>query len=164
LLLLDEPTNNLDIPAREALEDALLEYRGTMFFISHDRYFLRKLATRVVDLEGRKLRNYLGGYDYYRSHRGLDQGSKGGKGRRRVRPGQSKEQGVLATRLVAVEGEIDATERRVARLEKELATSELYSDGKRSREIVTEHRQLRNVLDGLYADWGTLLEEAEEQS
>src|ERR671910_349242 len=164
LLLLDEPTNNLDVPAREALEDALLEYRGTMFFISHDRYFLRKLATRVVDLEGRKLRNYLGGYDYYRSHRRLDEGSKGGKGRqrRRIRPGQSKEQSVLATRLVAVEGEIDATERRVARLEKELATSELYSDGKRSREIVTEHRQLKSALDGLYADWGALLEEAEE--
>jgi ATP-binding cassette subfamily F protein 3 len=166
LLLLDEPTNNLDIPAREALEDALLEYRGTMFFISHDRYFLRKLATRVVDLESRKLRNYLGGYDYYRSHRRLDEGPKGGKGRqrRRVRPGQSKEQSVLATRLVAVEGEIDATERRVARLEKDLATSELYSDGKRSREIVTEHRQLKSALDGLYADWGALLEEAEEQS
>jgi ATP-binding cassette, subfamily F, member 3 len=164
LLLLDEPTNNLDIPAREALEDALLEYKGTMFFISHDRYFLRKLATRVVDLEDRKLRNYLGGYDYYRSHRELDEGSKATKGRRRIRPGQSKEQGVLATRLVAVEGEIDATERRVSRLEKELATSELYSDGKRSREIVTEHRQLKSALDGLYADWGALLEEAEEQS
>jgi ATP-binding cassette subfamily F protein 3 len=162
LLLLDEPTNNLDIPAREALEDALLEYRGTMFFISHDRYLLRKLATRVVDLEGRKLRNYLGGYDYYRSHRRLDEGSKGAKGRRRIRPGQSKEQSVLATRLVAVEGEIDATERRVARLEKELATSELYSDGKRSREIVTEHRQLKGVLDGLYTDWEALLEEAEQ--
>jgi ATP-binding cassette, subfamily F, member 3 len=167
LLLLDEPTNNLDIPAREALEDALLEYRGTMFFISHDRYFLRKLATRVVDLEGRRLMNYLGGYDYYRSHRKLDEGSKeGSKGRqrRRIRPGQSKEQGVLATRLVAVEGEIDATERRVARLERELATSELYSDGKRSREIVTEHSQLKRTLDSLYADWGALLEEAEEQS
>jgi ATP-binding cassette subfamily F protein 3 len=166
MLLLDEPTNNLDIPAREALEDALLEYRGTMFFISHDRYFLRKLATRVVDLEGRKLRNYLGGYDYYRSHRRLDEAPKGGKGRqrRRVRPGQNKEQGILATRLVAVEGEIDATERRVARLEKELATSELYSDGKRSREVVKEHRQLKSVLDGLYADWGQLLEEAESQS
>jgi ATP-binding cassette, subfamily F, member 3 len=165
MLLLDEPTNNLDIPAREALEDALLEYRGTMFFISHDRYFLRKLATRVVDLEGRKLRNYLGGYDYYRSHRRLDEAPKGGKGRqrRRVRPGQSKEQGILATRLVAVEGEIDATERRVARLEKELATSELYSDSKRSSEVVKEHRQLKGVLDGLYADWGTLLEEAEEE-
>ncbi|HET7270722.1 MAG TPA: ABC-F family ATP-binding cassette domain-containing protein [Rubrobacter sp.] len=164
VLLLDEPTNNLDIPAREALEDALLEFRGTMFFISHDRYFLRKLATRVVDLEGKKLKNYLGGYDYYRSHRRLDEGSKGAKGRprRRVRPGQSKEQSILATRLVAVEGEIDATERRVARLEKELATSELYSDDKRSREVVTEHRQLKSTLDSLYADWGELLEEAEE--
>jgi ATP-binding cassette, subfamily F, member 3 len=164
MLLLDEPTNNLDIPAREALEDALLEYRGTMFFISHDRYFLRKLATRVVDLEGRRLRNYFGGYDYYRSHRRLDEGSKGTKGRqrRRIRPGQSKEQSVLATRLVAVEGEIDATERRVARLEKELATSELYTDGKRSREIVTEHRELKRALDRLYADWEALLEEAEE--
>ena len=162
LLLLDEPTNNLDIPAREALEEALLDYRGTMFFISHDRYFLRKLATRVVELDGRKLANYLGGYDYYRAHRRLDVKEGGRKTRRRVRPGLDKNQGILATRLVAVEGEIDATERRVARLEKELATSELYSDGKRSREVVLEHRQLKSALDGLYADWGQLLEEAEE--
>jgi ATP-binding cassette subfamily F protein 3 len=164
LLLLDEPTNNLDIPAREALEGALLEYRGTMFFISHDRYFVRKLATRVVDLEGKKLTNYLGGYDYYRSHRRLDDAPKSTKGRprRRVRPGQSKQQSILATRLVAVEGEIDATERRVARLEKELATSKLYSDGRRSREVVTEHRQLKDLLEGLYADWDELLQEAEE--
>ena len=164
LLLLDEPTNNLDIPAREALEEALLDYRGTMFFISHDRYFLRKLATRIVELEERQLANFLGGYDYYRAHRRLDTNGKGGKSRprRRVRPGLSKEQGILATRLVAVEGEIDATERHVARLEKELATSELYSDGKRSREVVLEHRQLKSVLDGLYNDWGQLLEEAEE--
>ncbi len=110
-----------------------------MFFISHDRYFLRKLATRVVELEGKKLVNFLGGYDYYRAHRRLDTNGKGGKSRprRRVRPGLNKDQSILATRLVAVEGEIDATERRVARLEKELATSELYSDGKRSREVVT---------------------------
>src|SRR5215211_1196260 len=158
LLLLDEPTNNLDIPAREALEEALLDYRGTMFFISHDRYFLRKLATRVVDLEGKRLTNYLGGYDYYRSHRRLDQVE--GKRRRRVRPGQSKEQNVLAARLVAVEGEIDATERHLSRLEKELANSSLYADGDRSRKVVQEHRQLKSVLEGLYADWGELLEEA----
>jgi ATP-binding cassette subfamily F protein 3 len=162
LLLLDEPTNNLDIPAREALEEALLGYRGTMFFISHDRYFLRKLATRVVDLEGGKLTNYLGGYDYYRSHRRLDARNGKGRTRRRVRPGQSKEESVLAARLVAVEGEIDATERRLSRLEKELATSELYADGKRSREVVMEHRQLKGVLEGLYADWSELLEEADE--
>ncbi len=163
LLLLDEPTNNLDIPAREALEEALLNYRGTMFFISHDRYFLRKLATRVVELDDKKLTNFLGGYDYYRAHRRLDTGSRNGKSRprRRVRPGQSKEQSILAARLVAVEGEIDATERRITRLEKELANSSLYTDGHRSREVVTEHRQLKDVLDRLYEDWGALLKEAE---
>jgi ATP-binding cassette subfamily F protein 3 len=168
LLLLDEPTNNLDIPAREALEDALLEYRGTLFFISHDRYFLRKLATRVVELEKGKLTNYLGGYDYYRAHRRLDvrEGGRGGGGRRaprrRVRPGLDSRQNVVATRLVAVEGEIDATERRIARLEKDLATSELYADGERSRKVVTEHRQLKSILEGLYEDWTGLMEEAEE--
>ena len=167
LLLLDEPTNNLDIPALEALEDALLRYQGTLFFISHDRYFLRKLATRVVELEGGKLVNYLGGYDYYRSHRRLDAregGRVGGRRtpRRRVRPGLDKRQNVVATRLVAVEGEIDATERRIVRLEKELANSSLYADGERSRKVVLEHRQLKSVLEGLYEDWGVLMEEAEE--
>jgi ATP-binding cassette, subfamily F, member 3 len=162
LLLLDEPTNNLDIPALEALEEALLEYRGTMFFISHDRYFLRKLATRVVELEDKKLTNYLGGYDFYRSHRRLESGEGKSRPRRRVRPGQSKEQNVLAVRLAAVEGEIDATERRLSRLEKELANSSLFADGKRSREVVLEHRQLKSALEGLYADWGELLQEAEE--
>jgi ATP-binding cassette subfamily F protein 3 len=164
LLLLDEPTNNLDIPAREALEDALLDYRGTLFFISHDRYFLRKLATRIVELEKGRLVNYLGGYDYYRAHRRLDVKEGGGRRvpRRRVRPGLHNKQNVVATRLVAVEGEIDATERRIARLEKELATSELYADGERSRKVVIEHRQLKSILEGLYEDWGGLIEEAEE--
>ncbi len=165
LLLLDEPTNNLDIPALEALEDALQEYKGTLFFISHDRYFLRKLATRVVEIEGGKLVNYLGGYDYYRAHRRLEVKEGGGRRRtprRRVRPGLDNKQNVVATRLVAVEGEIDATERRISRLEKELATSELYADGERSRKVVTEHRQLKSILEGLYEDWGGLIEEAEE--
>ncbi len=107
--------------------------------------------------------NNLGGYDYYRAHRRLDVKEGGRKAsRRRVRPGLNGRQNIVATRLVAVEGEIDATERRVAKLEKELATSELYSDGKRSREVVTEHRQLKGLLDGLYNDWTELMQEAEE--
>ena len=61
-----------------------------------------------------------------------------------------------------MEGEIEATERRVARLEKELANSSLYADGERSRKVVTEHRQLKGTLEGLYEDWGVLMEEAEE--
>ena len=162
LLLLDEPTNNLDIPAREALEEALLNYHGTIFFISHDRYFLRKLATRIVELEKGQLTNFLGGYDYYRAHRRLDVKEGVRAPRRRVRPGMNKDQNIAAARLVAIEGEIDATERRVAKLEKELATSELYSDGRRSREVVTEHRQLKSMLERLYEDWTELLSEAEK--
>ncbi|CAN5193131.1 ABC-F family ATP-binding cassette domain-containing protein [soil metagenome] len=168
LLLLDEPTNDLDIPAREALEEALLNYSGTIFFISHDRYFLRKIATRIVELENKQLTNYLGGYDYYRSYRRLDDygDSKNGSGgrkkpRRRVRPGMSREQNVVATRLVAVEGEIDATERRISRLDKELATPETYTDAERSRKVVTEHRELKSTLEGLYDDWSGLMQEAE---
>lgn len=162
LLLLDEPTNNLDIPSREALEKALLEYKGTIFFISHDRYFLRKLATRIVELQEGHLISYPGGYDYYKAHRKLDvkEGSK--RPRRRVRPGMTLRQTVVSTRLVAVEGEIDAIERRVASLERDLATSTLYADGERSRRVVLEHRELKNSLEKLYKDWTELLGEAEE--
>ena len=162
LLLLDEPTNDLDIPAREALEEALLSFRGTLFFISHDRYFLKKISRRIVELENGSLTNFLGGYDYYRSYKRLDDKDSPRKPRRRVRPGQNSQQSVIATRLVAVEGEIDATERRVNRLEKDLATSEVYADGERSRKVVLEHRQLKGVLEVLYKDWGELLGEAEE--
>ena len=165
LLLLDEPTNNLDIPAREVLERALEQYEGTLFFISHDRYFLRRIATRVLELENRQLSDYPGGYDYYRSHQRLDLAeSKNGrkKPRKRLRPGMDRQQNVLASRLVAVEGEIDATERRVSRLEKELAKADLYSDGERSRKVITEHRELKAALEQLYSDWSELLEEAEE--
>ncbi|BBL79650.1 ABC transporter [Rubrobacter xylanophilus] len=162
-LLLDEPTNNLDIPSREALEEALAAYGGTALIISHDRYLLRRVADRIIELEDGKLHDYPGGYDYYRSHRRVEAREPGRRKerRRRVRPGQSPEQSVLAARLVAVEGEIEAVERRISRLEKELATAELYADGRRSRQVVLEHRELKGMLERLYADWEGLLEEAE---
>lgn len=69
-LLLDEPTNNLDIPSCEELEDALLDFDGTILTISHDRYFLDKLATRVIELDGGEVREYRGGFTYYDQHRG----------------------------------------------------------------------------------------------
>jgi ATP-binding cassette subfamily F protein 3 len=164
-LLLDEPTNNLDIPSREALEEALAGYGGTVLLISHDRYLLRRVATRIIELEGDGLHDYPGGYDYYRAHRRVEAGEPGGRRRRRrsrIQPGQSPQQSVLAARLVAVEGEIEAVERRINRLEKELATADLYADGRRSREVVLEHRELKGALERLYADWGELMEEAEE--
>ncbi|HZI94403.1 MAG TPA: ATP-binding cassette domain-containing protein [Patescibacteria group bacterium] len=66
-ILLDEPTNHLDLPAREALEDALARYDGTLLFVSHDRYFINKVATKVAGLAGGRIRIHDGGYDAYRS-------------------------------------------------------------------------------------------------
>ncbi len=65
-LILDEPTNHIDIDTKEILEDALTKYRGTILFISHDRYFINKIAERIVNIENRKFREYLGNYDYYK--------------------------------------------------------------------------------------------------
>lgn len=66
LLILDEPTNHLDIDSREMLENALEDFSGTIVFISHDRYFINKLAERIVELDDKKLKEYLGDYNYYR--------------------------------------------------------------------------------------------------
>lgn len=64
-LILDEPTNHLDITSKEILEDALKNYTGTVFFVSHDRYFINQTATRVLELTGETVINYIGNYDYY---------------------------------------------------------------------------------------------------
>ena len=75
-IILDEPTNHLDIQSKEILEDALNDYTGTVLYVSHDRYFLNRTATRILDLEGQTLTSYLGDYDYYlEKHEQLSEGT-----------------------------------------------------------------------------------------
>lgn len=69
LLILDEPTNHIDIDTKEMLEEALNEYQGTLFFISHDRYFINKLAQRVINIENEKFHQYIGNYDYFKEQK-----------------------------------------------------------------------------------------------
>lgn len=69
LLILDEPTNHIDIDTKEMLEEALSEYQGTLFFISHDRYFINKLAQRVINIENEKFQQYFGNYDYFKEQK-----------------------------------------------------------------------------------------------
>lgn len=69
LLILDEPTNHLDIDSIETLEEALEDFKGTIFFISHDRYFINKMAERVVAIEDNEFKSYLGNYDDYKSEK-----------------------------------------------------------------------------------------------
>jgi ATP-binding cassette subfamily F protein 3 len=73
LLLLDEPTNNLDIPAIEVLEETLNDFVGTVFVISHDRYFLDEVVDRIVELRDGHLSEYVGGYTDYLDERGYDE-------------------------------------------------------------------------------------------
>ena len=68
-LILDEPTNHIDIDTREILEEALGSYKGTLLFVSHDRYFINKIAERVICIEDKKFVSYLGNYDYYKEHK-----------------------------------------------------------------------------------------------
>lgn len=68
-LILDEPTNHLDIESREMLEEALIDFKGTILFVSHDRYFINKVAKRIVELQNKKLINYNGNYNYYKEKR-----------------------------------------------------------------------------------------------
>lgn len=68
-LILDEPTNHLDIQSKEILEEAIRNYTGTVLFVSHDRYFINSVSTRIVELKDKKLYNFIGNYDYYESHK-----------------------------------------------------------------------------------------------
>ncbi len=70
-LILDEPTNHLDIQSKEILEDALANYTGTILFVSHDRYFINKVASRIIELKDKKLTSFIGNYDYYEEHRDI---------------------------------------------------------------------------------------------
>ena len=79
-LILDEPTNHLDITSKEILEEALNAYTGTVLFVSHDRYFINRIATRITELKDKRLFNFIGNYDYYESHRDTVYAAEGSSG------------------------------------------------------------------------------------
>ena len=66
ILILDEPTNHIDIDTREMLEESLKEYNGTILFVSHDRYFINKIATSIIEIKNKNIIKYIGNYDDYR--------------------------------------------------------------------------------------------------
>ncbi len=78
-LILDEPTNHLDIQSKEILEEAIRNYEGTVLFVSHDRYFINKVSTRIIELRDKKLYSFIGNYDYYESHRDIVYGASDNK-------------------------------------------------------------------------------------
>jgi len=167
LLILDEPTNHLDISAREALEEALDGYEGTMLIVSHDRYFINKLATRILHMEQNGVISYDGNYDYYVEKRKVAEDEV--KKPETKAANDYQEQKRLAAQKRKVQNQFARTETRIAEVEDEikeltaqLELPEISMDYVKAMEITKEIDGLNNELEQLYEDWERLQIEMEE--
>ena len=160
-LLLDEPTNHLDAYSREELENTLLDYSGTMLIVSHDRYFINKLATSIIELTPRGVNHYLGNYDDYAEKRFVAVQEKKQSTPAKVNDYKLKKERAsnlrkLKTRLTRVEQAIEEAEEKAASLEERLNSNPPYEELMEITEalqIATEER------DALYIEWEEISEE-----
>lgn len=164
-LLLDEPTNHLDIKSREMLEDALEKYQGTIFAISHDRYFINKLSDRILRINNKVLENYNGNYSYY-----LEKSAKTASVQKTtevksvssekedyfLKKKNAAEERKRKNRIEKLEAQISETEQRIAELENELLRPENSSDYVKCAEISTEIDDLNEKLLIFYEEWESL--------
>lgn len=165
-LMLDEPTNHLDMPSREELEKALIEFPGTILMISHDRYFLNKIANRIIALESGQIKEYLGNYDDYinkkRQMEILENQSKEQtpqltrtalkeqRRRERLERQKTKEE---RERLKSLEEEIHRLEQEIEALEYEMADPKLYEDKEEMFKVQQQYEKLKDEVDKLYTEW-----------
>lgn len=163
-LLLDEPTNHLDIDSKEVLEDALLQYDGTIFVISHDRYFLNRIATKLIALKPDGAETYLGNYAYYVEKKNqllyeeepLQEKTKTQlkEERRREKEERSRLR-QLAKKAEGIEEEIMALEEKLSKLEDLMCQEEIYADPEKSRQVHQETLEIKEKIDVLYQEWET---------
>lgn len=160
LLLLDEPTNHLDIASREALEDALHAYEGSMLVITHDRYLVNRLADRILYMTKDGLCEYIGGYDDFINARAKEQDERPALEEEDKKPNAYRAQKERVGAINRAKGElgraearIEAMEAEIERMEGELALPHIASDYLKTMEISSEAARMRGELDGLYAEW-----------
>ncbi|WP_139905541.1 ABC-F family ATP-binding cassette domain-containing protein [Clostridium thermarum] len=169
LLLLDEPTNHLDIMSREALEDALIDYDGTLIVISHDRYFLNKVINKIYELNIDGIKEYLGNYNYYvekkkntRHFEELEQ-LEGGMTKtklqeeRRKKKDLEKAQKEQAQRVKNLEAFIAKKEENLRELNDKLCLEEVYSNPEKSQQVHKQISELESEIEKLYEEWEELV-------
>lgn len=169
LLLLDEPTNHLDIFAREALEEALKDFSGTMIFVSHDRYFIEKLATKIWALDGGRLQEFVGGFSAYEEAKRVREAPTEEKGvqSKALQTKSSQTQAKRSRRVLEREREelesaILHLEKDKSRLELELGSPELYQNETKSVQVIQEYEYVKEELSRKYEAWESLIDEAQE--
>lgn len=173
-LILDEPTNHLDITSKEILESALNQYTGTVFFVSHDRYFINQTATRILDLTGKTVINYIGNYDYYLEKREEQTAFHVTAGQAEARvpektsavkmdwEQQKKEQARIRKQenaIKKVEADIEAKEQAIAEIDEKLADPEIATNSAKLNELGSLRAKEQEALDELYEQWETLSSE-----
>ena len=167
LLLLDEPTNHLDMDSREVLEAALDDFEGTILTVSHDRYFINKVANRVVEMTPEGAKEYIGNYDNYLEKKRLEEAgeaeaAQSGMTRtqldkeKRVRRLQKESAKALKQRYARVETDIASTEDLISQLEAQMGLPEIYANPAESARVAREHRDAQERLEQLYVDWEDL--------
>lgn len=166
LLLLDEPTNHLDMLSREALENALLNYDGTLFVISHDRYFLNKVINRILELDEKGLTEYFGNFKYYQSKKDAPKDeiiiNTVGKTKTEIKEERKKLRDIQEKKkqterdLKAIEKEIENTENSIAENENLMCLEEVYSNPQKSAEVSKNIINLKESLSILYEKWEEL--------
>ena len=180
LLCLDEPTNHLDLASREVLEGALAAFPGTMVFISHDRYFINRIATGIVEVTRGTLVTYLGSYDDYldakaraaatasaapapRPQPAAPPPARPEPASRAPRPESSRRTGKVAKdvrelrrRLEDVERQIHALEARLAEIGERLGDPAFYADGERVRAVAAERKSAEEQVTWLMREWEQL--------
>ena len=172
-LILDEPTNHLDIMSKEILEDALNSYEGTVLYVSHDRYFINRTASRILDLTEGQLVGYLGNYDYYlekkeeatrnastASH--TETTTEKAPSESKLDWQQKKEQQAKQRKkendLKKCEEKIALLEQQLTHIDEEMSEPSIATDVSRLQELSKEQEELNEQLSHLYELWETLAE------
>ena len=161
VLLLDEPTNHLDMDSREVLEDALSGFGGTIITVSHDRYFINRVANRIIEMRPDGVTEYIGNYDDYveRKSRPVEQEAVAGKTRTELDKEKRREklnkQALRQLKVRAQEAEraVGLKEEEIAQLEAQMADPELYANAQRAAEINRAYQKAQAELPLLYEQW-----------
>ena len=182
-LLLDEPTNHLDIDSTNVLLDALIDYGGTLIFVSHDRYFVDRLASKVLEIGGGDAALYPGNYEEFR----LSKLERTQKPSARVTPTtpatprtttsaaihrkhqadtrrQERRRKALESRISELERRIGDRELQVQQLEAEMASPDFYTDKVAAQDTITRHQSLMWEVGDLMNQWEALQHEATEKT